>query len=56
LRQLAGVVDRAWLVCFGYRSLRHEIDHPRSPKEAMPTGEALKIVNDCLNPWQFFFG
>jgi hypothetical protein len=56
LRQLGALADRAWVVCFGYRSLRYELDHPRSPKEPMPTRHALEILNDRLNPWQFFFG
>jgi hypothetical protein len=56
LRHLARAAEGAWLVCLGYRNLRYELDHPRSPKEAMPIRDALEIVNDCLNPWEFFLG
>jgi hypothetical protein len=56
LKRMGNLAEHAWVVCFGYRSLQYELEHPRSPREAMPTDEVLDILNDCLNPWQFFFG
>jgi hypothetical protein len=55
-RGVGNVAKRAWIVCFGYRRWRSELAHPRTPRESMPLGETLDIVNDCINPWAFFFG
>jgi hypothetical protein len=52
----SGVAEHAWLVCFGYRSLKDDLEHPRTPREARPLKRTLEIVNECLNPWEFFFG
>jgi hypothetical protein len=53
---VSSVAERAWIVCFGYRSLRDDLEHPRTPREARPLDRTLDIANDCLNPWEFFFG
>jgi hypothetical protein len=50
------VARRTWIVCLGYRRWRYEVEHPRGPGQAVPVGETLGILNDCLNPWEFFFG
>jgi hypothetical protein len=54
LRGAGEVVKRAWIVCLGYRRYREELEHPRTPNEAMPLDEALRIANECLNPLSFF--
>jgi hypothetical protein len=54
--RVGAVAKRAWIVCFAYRRWRSEVEHPRSPREPVPVGETLDILNDCLNPWDFFFG
>jgi hypothetical protein len=54
LRGAGEVVKRAWIVCLGYRRYREELAHPRTPNEAMPLDEALRIANECLNPLSFF--
>jgi hypothetical protein len=53
LRGLAGVAKHAWIICLGYRRWRHELEHPRAPTEPLPLGVALRIANDCLNPYNF---
>jgi hypothetical protein len=55
LRRVAGVSKHAWIVCLGYERWRQELEHPRVPTQAVPLGEALAIVNDCLNPYDFLF-
>jgi hypothetical protein len=55
LRALGRAGNRAWIVCLGYRRLRDELDHPRTPRQGVPPGEVLDALNDCLNPWEFFF-
>jgi hypothetical protein len=49
----ATIVQRAWIVCIGYRRFRYELEHPRAPNEAMPLNEAIDIANGCLNPYAF---
>jgi hypothetical protein len=44
---------RLWLVCLGYRRLRHDLEHPRLPTEGIPVRDALDIANDCVNPLSF---
>jgi hypothetical protein len=56
LGRAGSVAEHAWIACLGYRSLRDDLDHPRSPREARPVERTLDIVNECLNPWEFFFG
>jgi hypothetical protein len=52
----ARLASRAWIVCLGYRRWRYDVDHPRTPGQAVPVGDTLEIVNECVNPWSFFFG
>jgi hypothetical protein len=56
LGRAGSVAEHAWIACLGYRSLRDDLEHPRSPREARPVERTLDIVNECLNPWEFFFG
>jgi hypothetical protein len=56
LGRAGSVAEHAWIACLGYRSLRDDLDHPRTPREARPVKRTLEIVNECLNPWEFFFG
>jgi hypothetical protein len=53
LRGAGEVAKKVWIVCFGYRRHRYELEHPRAPTEAMPMEEALDIANECLNPLGF---
>jgi hypothetical protein len=53
LRGVGQVARHAWVVCLGYRRWRHELDSPLAPTEALPLGDALGIVNDCLNPHDY---
>jgi hypothetical protein len=50
------LVQHAWLACFAYRRWRYDVEGRRTPHQAVPVRETVKIVNDCLNPWSFFFG
>lgn len=54
--RVVGIAEHAWIVCLGYRRWRYDLEHPLTPREALPVDEALDIVNECLNPWEFFFG
>jgi hypothetical protein len=56
LRGVSGVAKRAWILCLGYRRWRYEVEHPPTPRQAVPVGEALDMVNDCVNPLSFLFG
>ncbi|MEA2362728.1 MAG: hypothetical protein QOD71_1873 [Thermoleophilaceae bacterium] len=56
LRGVGGVAKRAWIVCLGYRRWRYDVEHPRTPRQAVPVRDTLKIVNECVNPFSFFFG
>jgi len=53
LRGAAGVAEKIWILCLGYRRYRYEVEHPRLPMEAMPLEEALDIANECVNPLGF---
>ena len=53
LRGVGQVARHAWVVCLGYRRWRYELEHPSAPTESLPLGEALAIVNDCLNPHDY---
>ena len=53
LRSFARAGEHAWIVCFGVRRLRQELDHPRSPRQTLSTHDALDVFNECLNPLQF---
>jgi hypothetical protein len=54
LRGVAAIAKRAWIVCLGYKRFRYELAHPQVvPTEAMPLDEALRIADDCLNPYAF---
>jgi hypothetical protein len=45
-----------WVVCLGYRRWRYDVDHRRTPNQGLPVGDAVKLVNQCVNPLAFFFG
>jgi hypothetical protein len=51
-----GVAKRAWIVCLAYRRWRHDVEHPPTPRQALPVDDAVDIVNECLNPLSFLFG
>ena len=55
LRALGKVGRRPWIFCLGYRRLRYDLDHPRTPRDAVPPREVLDELNSCLNPWMFLF-
>jgi hypothetical protein len=55
LRGVGSVARHAWLPCLGYQRWRYERDHPLAAIEGLPFGEALGIVNDCLNPHSYLF-
>jgi len=52
----ADAAQHAWIVCFAYRRWRYDVEGRRTPYQAVPVRETVRIVNDCLNPWSFFFG
>jgi hypothetical protein len=55
-RRLRGIEDIArhtWIVCLGYKRWRYELENPMAPNEALPLGDALDIVNGCLNPYDY---
>jgi hypothetical protein len=56
VRGAAGLAKRAWIVCLGYRRWRYDVEHPLTPRQAVPLRDTVKIVNECVNPWSFFFG
>jgi hypothetical protein len=53
LRAFARAGEHAWIVCFGVRRLRQELDHPQSPRQTLSKRDALDIFNECLNPLGF---
>ena len=53
LRSLARAGRHAWFLCVGYRGLRNDAQHPRSPREFISPHAALDVVNECLNPLEF---
>lgn len=54
--RVVGVADHAWIACLAYRRWRYELEHPQAPWETTPFTDTLDIVNECINPWEFFFG
>ena len=53
LRSLARAGEHAWFLCLGYRGLRNDAQHPRSPREFMSPHALVDVVNECLNPLDF---
>jgi hypothetical protein len=53
LRGVGEVARHAWILCFGYHRWRYERDNPIAAIEGLPIGEALGVVNDCLNPHDY---
>jgi hypothetical protein len=53
LRGLEDVARHTWVICLGYKRWRYELENPMAPNEALPLGEALDIVNGCLNPYDY---
>jgi hypothetical protein len=53
IRSLARAGQHAWVVCFGVRRLRQELDHAQSPREVLSPHDALDVLNECLNPLEF---
>jgi hypothetical protein len=53
LRGLEEIARHTWIVCLGYKRWRYERQAPMAPNEALPLGEALDIVNGCLNPYDY---
>jgi hypothetical protein len=56
LRGVGQVARHGWVVCLGYRRWRHDLTVPRAPTEPLPLGDALAIVNECLNPYDYLLG
>ncbi|MEA2378721.1 MAG: hypothetical protein QOD13_2628, partial [Thermoleophilaceae bacterium] len=56
LRGAGELAKHAWIACFAYRRWRYEVEHPRTPRQSVPVGDAVDMVNECLNPLSFFFG
>jgi hypothetical protein len=55
IRGIGSVARHAWIGCLGYQRWRHEREHPIAAIEGLPLGEALGIVNDCINPHAYLF-
>ena len=45
-----------WLLCLGYHRLRYDYEHPLTPRQAMPLGDVIDMVNQCMDPLSFLFG
>jgi len=45
----------ASVACLGYRRFQYDLEHPRTPRQGIPIGDTLGIVNSCLNPLGFLF-
>jgi hypothetical protein len=50
------LLKRGWMLCLGYRRWRYEVEHPRTPRQAVPIRETAKMLNECVNPLSFLFG
>ena len=55
IRGIGSVARHAWIGCLGYQRWRYEREHPIAAIEGLPLGEALGIVNDCINPHAYLF-
>ena len=55
IRGIGSVARHAWIGCLGYQRWRYEREHPIAAIEGLPVGEALGIVNDCINPHAYLF-
>jgi hypothetical protein len=56
-RRGAGAVwKRAWFACLVYERTRYAMAHPESrfPGYTLPFGDALRMVNNCINPVDVF--
>jgi hypothetical protein len=53
IRGIGSVARHAWIGCLGYQRWRYERENPIAAIEGLPVGEALGIVNDCLNPHSY---
>jgi hypothetical protein len=53
LRTLARAGEHAWFWCVGYRGLRYDFEHPRSPREFMSPDAVVEVLDKCLNPLGF---
>jgi hypothetical protein len=53
VRGVGSVARHAWVVCLGYQRWRYEQEHPIAGIEGLPLGEALGVINDCLNPYDY---
>jgi hypothetical protein len=53
LRSLARAGEHAWLLCFGARRLRQELDHAQPPGQPISVHDALDVLNECVNPLGF---
>ena len=50
LRRLGGAGEFGWVACLGYRQLRYDMEHPRTPRQSMPVDDVLDELNECFNP------
>src|SRR4051794_23996073 len=41
--------------CLGYRRFEYDLEHPRTPRQGIPVGDTLDMLNGCLNPLGFLF-
>jgi hypothetical protein len=55
IRGVGSVARHAWIGCLGYQRWRYEREHPIAAIDGLPLGEALGIVNDCINPHAYLF-
>jgi hypothetical protein len=50
---IGSLARHAWVLCLGYQRWRYEREHPIATIEGLPLREALRVVNDCLNPHDY---
>jgi hypothetical protein len=55
IRGVGSLARHAWIGCLGYQRWRYEREHPIAAIDGLPLGEALGIVNDCINPQAYLF-
>jgi len=56
LRGLRLIAKRTWILCLGYKRWRYEQEHGLLPTQVLPVPEALRIANECLNPYSYLGG
>jgi hypothetical protein len=41
--------------CLAYRRFQYDLDHPRTPRQGIPVGDTLGLLDSCLDPVGFLF-